>query len=305
VNQSKQEASALKLSAWGALGMAILGIIFGMITPSDAILLDGFFSLINFVMAGATLWVSWLLQQPEDDYFQFGYDNFEPLVNLIKGFVITILSLFALLEAINALLNGGRPINTGLAVIYAIIAAGGCLIIALFQINIAKKTNSPLVRVDAKNWLIDGILSLTLGLAFGIVVFIKNTHAEWFLDYIDPTIVIVLVLITISIPIKIIISNLKIFLFAAPNSEQRKRIKQLFTEAIIEIKYERYWLRMTQLGRNFYLHIYFKISPDNPLNNIINQDQLRETIAKNIEAEYPNLLIDIVFTQNEYWAIQD
>lgn len=305
MNKSKQETIALKLSAWGALGMAILGIIFGFITSSDAILLDGFFSLINFVMAGATLWVSSLLEQPEDDYFQFGYDNFEPLVNLIKGFVITILSLFALLEAINAILNGGRPINSGLGVFYAILAAGGCLIIALFQMNIVKKTGSPLVRVDAKNWLIDGVLSLTVGIAFGIVVFIKNTPLEWFLDYIDPTVVIVLVLITIPIPIKIIISNLKIFLFASPNSEKRKRIQELFTEAIIDIEYDRYWLRMTQLGRNFYLHIYFTITPDNALNNIIHQDKLRETIAKKIKAEYPNLLVDIVFTQNEYWAIQD
>ena len=44
------EQFALGISIWVALGMAGLGISFGLATPSEAILLDGFFNLISAVM---------------------------------------------------------------------------------------------------------------------------------------------------------------------------------------------------------------------------------------------------------------
>ncbi len=84
----KQEDFVFKLSIWGASGMSFLGITFGLIAPSEAILLDGFFNVISVLMAGVSLWVSWLLKQPESEDFQFGYALFEPLVNLGKDLLI-------------------------------------------------------------------------------------------------------------------------------------------------------------------------------------------------------------------------
>ena len=131
MNNHQLEQLALHLSTWGALGLAILGIAFGLLVPSEAIMLDGFFSLISFVMAGISLWVAWLVKQPDNEYFQFGYASFEPLINLIKGVLIATLSLFALCSAIDALRHGGRVLDAGVAVQYSAIAAVCCLIIAL------------------------------------------------------------------------------------------------------------------------------------------------------------------------------
>ncbi|MGK7876373.1 MAG: cation diffusion facilitator family transporter [Xenococcaceae cyanobacterium] len=296
------EQRALQLSIWGALGMAGLGITFGMLTPSEAIMLDGFYNLISFVMAGASLWVSRQVRQPDDEYFQFGYAGFEPLVNLIKGLLIAILSLYALFSAIDVLFHGGRELNTGFAIQYAVIAASGCLIIAVIQTAIAKKTGSPMVQVDSKNWFINGVISLSVALAFLIVAFIQGTSLSGFVPYADSTIVTALVIMTFPIPIKIIIENLKQLLLGAPNCAVRQRVKALFEGAVEDLPWVKHWLRITQVGRQFYLHIYWLLPEEFQLTSVEQLDQIREKITAVFQQEYANLTVDIIFTQNAKWA---
>ena len=74
--------------------------------------------------------------------------------------------LVALLAAINAINAGGRNLNMGSALIYAIIATTGCFIIALYMRRSAKITGSSLVAMDAKGWMIDGVFSAAVCLTF-------------------------------------------------------------------------------------------------------------------------------------------
>ena len=99
-----QEKIGLNLSIFVTLFMSILGISFGIFIQSEAILLDGFFNVVSFIMALITLGVAWLQKQPENENFNFGYLSFIPLVNLIKGLLIFLLSFFALTSAVTAIL---------------------------------------------------------------------------------------------------------------------------------------------------------------------------------------------------------
>ena len=76
-----QDKIGLNLSIFVTLFMSILGISFGIFIQSEAILLDGFFNVVSFIMALITLGVAWLQKQPENENFNFGYLSFIPLVN--------------------------------------------------------------------------------------------------------------------------------------------------------------------------------------------------------------------------------
>ena len=102
-----KEQFALKLSVAGSVFMALLGIGFAIQTRSEAIMLDGLFSLITFIMSLLTLKVASLIHKGESPRFQFGYNNFEPLLNMVKGLIILTLSVFALASSVSALLHGG------------------------------------------------------------------------------------------------------------------------------------------------------------------------------------------------------
>ena len=92
--------------------------------------------------------------------------------------------------ALLAILAGGRPVRGGIAVVYALIAAAGCFAIALIQRRSARRTASPLLAVDTKNWFIDGLVSIAVAVAFLVVVFLRDTGADWFLPYADPAVVL-------------------------------------------------------------------------------------------------------------------
>jgi predicted Co/Zn/Cd cation transporter (cation efflux family) len=227
MNHYRLEQVGLYLSVAVTLFMSILGISFGVWIESDAILLDGFFNVISLLMAGATLWVAWLQQQPESSHFQFGYLGFVPLVNVIKGVLFFTLSLFALFSALAALLHGGRYLNANSAILYASIAAFGCLITALVQRKMAHQTRSAMLEVDAKNWFINGLISLSVGVAFGLVSLMKDTPFSGFIPYADPTIVTVLVLITLPVPCQIVLQNANQLLLGAPDATVQKEIKNV------------------------------------------------------------------------------
>ena len=302
MNQEKIETFGLNLSIFVTLFMSTLGIGFGIYVESEAILLDGFFNVISFIMALITLGVAWLQKQPENEYFNFGYLSFIPLVNLIKGLLIFLLSLFALTSAISAILHGGRNLNANLALIYALIASAGCLITALIQKKIAQKTRSIMIEVDAKNWLINGLVSLSVGVAFVVVILIKNTTLSWFIPYADSTLVIILVLITLPVPVKIIIDSLKQLLLASPRAKIQQEIKQLFDTIANSFPLEKYWLRMTQIGNTIFVRIYWLLPQDYNLKGIETLDHIREEVSQVIHQNYPDLIIDIIFTKDAKWA---
>ena len=295
------EKSGLKLSVFGTLFMSIFGISFGLWIQSVAILLDGFFNFISLIMAIASLWVSWLITQPSNSLFQFDYLNFIPFINLIKGLLVSFLSLFALASSIITILEGGRTMNAGLAVIYAIIAAGGCLIIALIQHKIAQKTGSSMVIVDAQNWLVNGLISFSVGIAFSIVVLIKGSSWEWFIPYSDSTIVIIMVLISIGVPIKIVIDNLKQLLLAAPNPKIQKELKSILATLIQDLPCDQYTVRMTQTGQYPYLYILWLL-PQQDKNSTVEQiDKYRNTVANALKQFNSDITVDIIFTEDQSW----
>ena len=301
MNNHQLEQLALQLSTRGALGLALLGITFGLIAPSEAIMLDGFFNLIGFVMAGISLWVAWLVKQPDNEYFQFGYASFEPLINLIKALLIALLSLIALFSAIDALLHGGRLLDAGIAIKYAAIAAACGLAIALIQTAIAKKTGLPMVRVDAKNWFVNGLISLSIGVAFILVGLIEGSQWSRFIPYADPTIVTIIIIITSPIPIQIILDNIRQLLLGSPQSPMRQHIEQLFQSAIEGVPCAGKRLRITQIGRYLYLNIYWLLPENFELTSVRQLDRIRENIETVLKPEYRDLNVEVIFTQNEQW----
>ena len=302
MTSDRLEKIGLYLSVGSALFMSILGISFGIAIASDAILLDGFFNVVTFLMAIVTLWIAWLQKQPENDQFHFGYLSFVPLVNLVKSLLVLVLSLFALFSAISTLLHGGRDLNASIAVIYAIIAATGCLITALIQRKLEQKTQSVMLHVDGKNWMINGLISLSVGIAFSLVNLIKNTNFAWFVPYADSTIVALIVCITLPVPMQLIGKNLHQLLLGAPKKEIQDRIRNIFTVAAEDFVYQKYWLRITQVGNTVFVSIYWLLPQDYLLKNIQELDRVREKIAGALNQEFHDLIVDVIFTQDEKWG---
>jgi cation diffusion facilitator family transporter len=295
------ERRGLWLSILGALGMAVLGIGFALLTSSDAVLLDGIFSLIGFAIGLVTLQVARLVRRPDDATYHFGYAAYEPVLNLAKGLLMAFVSIFALVTAIQVAMSGGRSIEIGWAVVYTAVAGVGCFAIALAERRLARQTGSPLLSVDVKNWYIDGLLSVAVGVAFVVALFLRETRYAGLLPYVDPVVVIVLVGLTLPIPARIIRENWHQLLGRAPDERLQRRAREAVLKAFGGENSCNPRIRMQQIGRFTYLQIYVLCNAE-IATDVERMDKCRRSVHDELHSEFDNLALDVIFTRDPRWA---
>ena len=295
-----RERRGLLLSVWGAVGMAALGFVFFLLTHSQAVLLDGAFSLIGALVGLVAVRVATLVRRPDDEHFHFGYAAYEPMLNLAKGLLMAFVSIFALVAAVQVAMAGGRDIEVGWAVGYAAGASFGCFTIAFVQRRLARKTGSPLLNVDFRNWLIDGLLSIAVGVAFVIALFLQGSRHADLLPYVDPVVVIVLVALSLPIPVKIIRDHWNQILGRAPDEALQRQAREAVSRAFGgEGRDPR--IRMQQIGRFTYLQIYVVCSDDTTI-DVERMDACRRSVHEALASEFDHLALDVVFTRDPRWV---
>ena len=274
------ERRALVLSAIGALIMALLGFGFALLTHSEALMLDGLFSLLGFVMALGALRISRLVYEPGNSSFQFGYAGFEPLFNVIKGLIIIFISLLALYSSVMALLAGGREINIGWALVYAVLVATSSLAVFGVLTRVAKKTGSSLVKVDAKNWLIDSLITVAVLVGFLLTFLAKGTTWAWLIPYADPAVVVVLVGLSLPIPYLIIRDGLKELLLGAPDIELQQKLRQIIKPVLNQNGHQCKGLRIAKTGRMIYLYVIVLLQSEQKDPSVSEQDAIRQSLTQ-------------------------
>ena len=297
-----RENRLLRLSVWMNLVWAALGIGFGLATESTAILLDGFFSLVGFAMALVTLRVASLVVQPPDEHFHFGYAQFEPFLNAVKGLLMLGVAAFALVAAVSALVHGGTQVNPGLAVVYAVLAMVGCFVVGGIQRNAAMKLGSPMLAVDAKNWLVDGAMSAVVAVAFGAAAILARTRWAGFVPYVDPLLVIMMVLGILFVPIGILRKSLREILAFAPPADLQADIRRRVDGALAGLPLESREVRMMKVGRFLYVLNQIVVSPECRSGRVGDLDTVRARIADAMEGVEPTPVVDTLFTEDAKWA---
>jgi len=298
----EQETRALRLSVVMNLIMAALGLGFGWVSGSQAILLDGFFSLIGFAMALVTIRVARLVLQPPDEHFHFGYAQFEPFLNTIKGLLMLGVAGFAAASSIGAILSGGREVQPGLGIVYALVALTGCLLVGEVQRRAARRLGSPLLEVDSHNWLIDGLLSGVVAAVFVLALILGRTRFAYVVPYVDPVLVIVLILAIIAVPIRTIREGVREILAFAPNAAVQDDVRGRVEGAIADLPLTTSHVRMMKVGRFLYVLNQLVVSPEFRPGRVADLDAVRARIAAAMEGFEPTPVVDTVFTEDETWT---
>ena len=296
------ERRALQNSTIAYLGMAVLGFGFALTTRSEAILLDGTYSFISFGASILATGVARLVAKPGSRRFHFGYAHFEPLLNMIRGFLIVGIASFALFSAVDALLHGGRPITPGLAVLYGAVAAAGCLFMAWNQKRLSRKAGSPLLQVDSRNWLVDGVLSLGAFLAFVTALILDGTSAAHLVPYVDPTLVTVMVVAVVRVPLITIWENLREVLQVAPSGADQDDVRERIRGALTDLPVRDVQTRMVKVGRFFYVLTHVVLPDDYEPRTVKALDEARCQIVSALDDVPLKLVTDTVFTAEEHWA---
>jgi len=288
------EFQALRVSIGGASIMALIGLLFAWITSSEAILLDGVFSSISFIMAILTLKVARLVKRPDDEHFHFGYAHFAPLINVIKSLIMISLCIFAMAAAVDSLLSGGRPLQMGTAVIYGAVATAGCIVIAAYLWRAAKRTRSVLVELDARSWVVDALLSGAVLISFVGGYLVSSSRFATYVDYLDPLLVTVLCLISLPIPLQILYRNGREVLLFAPDAALQRQVDDIFRVQSAPLEIQDYRIRLLKMGNTLNILVHAQLAPGAavPMDDL---DALRRRFMAALEALSQRGIADVVF----------
>ena len=295
----------LLMQSAGLMGLlAISGTIMGIITGSSAILLDGMTAFIGVIIKMMMIGTSKLIAHETSKRFQFGYFQFEPLVLVLEGSFTLLIVIYALSSGITDLLAGGRIINVGLAIGYALFFTLADTFYIIYVRRINKKLKSNLVKFDNMSWSVDVMLEAAILVSFLLAWGLSFTDWAPYARYIDPVVLIVLSIQMLPTSLKILIPSLKQILGVAPKL-YHNRIQIVMGDFMKRYKFEDYVSSVQAYGNVKIIEIDILIPTDYPEQSIESFDRIRNEIYDAIGGPASEKWLTITFTATKRWMAKD
>jgi cation diffusion facilitator family transporter len=296
------EIRAFRVSALGFLMISVLGVVFALLAHSQAIMLDGVYALVSVVMTVLAARVARLVEGPSSQRFHFGYAHFEPLLNLVRGLLIFAVCAYALVATFEVLVRGGREIRAEVGLAYTALSAVWSVGVYLYQRRLARKLGSPALAVDARAWLVDGILYVGETGAFIVYLLLLPTAVAPWLRYADPIFVLIVVGFLMKVPITTIREAVREVLHRAPPPEVQQDVRRRLAAALAGLPVRRTHARMVEVGRFFFVLIHVVVDEGFGARPVAELDQIRRQVEQSLREVHDRLVLDVVFTADGYWA---
>lgn len=294
------EQQILKRSIFCTLIIASMGILFGILCGSMSIIFDGMFSAIDAGMCSLSLLVSRLLGQPHSRRFQYGFWHVEPLVLAFNGSLLVLLCLYAFVNAVKGIVEGGRELELGWAIVYAVAVSVFCFTLYLKQRRMNKSVQSELIALDTKSWLMSACISSALLVAFILSWAMEGTRYEHLIVYTDPFVLALLTLVLIPVPIKTVIAAVQEVLQMTPDSLDSK-IEALMERLTLQYGFLDYSNYATRMGRGLFVEIHIIVPPEMDKIGVLALDKIRDEISQGIGELGPHRWLTIAFTHDNKW----
>jgi cation diffusion facilitator family transporter len=165
--------SRIKKASWvGIVGNALLSILkifVGFVSGSVAVVADGIDSASDILTSVVTLIAANVIAKPPDPKYPYGYIKADTIATKVLAFIIFFAGAQMAISTIGTLIeNKPREIPTIIAIYVSIFSIFGKLALAWYQMRAGKKTESSMLKANARNMQNDVIISLSvlIGLVF-------------------------------------------------------------------------------------------------------------------------------------------
>ncbi|MDO5492803.1 MAG: cation transporter [Nesterenkonia sp.] len=299
----RTEQQALKVSLVAVLILSALGITFGVLSGSAAIIFDGVFSLLDAVMSILAITLAGLIARSTTNRlsertrrrFTMGFWHFEPLLLMVNAVLMISVAVYAMAEAVAALLSGGREIEFGPAVGYAAIVLVLTAAVGYAEHRANRRLDSALVAMDVKGWLMAGGVTGALLVAFLIGMLLEGTGAEHLMPYVDPVVLLVVAGVLIPVPLPVLRRAVAEMALVTP-PELRAEAEDLAAEVAEAEGFVDHRVYVAQVGRARQVEMIFHAAPGGPARPLEHWDRIRADVRRRLSDDDPNHWITVAFT---------
>jgi len=287
----RQERRALSLSIVMGMALAVVGISIGIIGGSQIVLFDGFYTFLGIGLTWMAMRVSHLVEEGPTIRYPYGREALVPLIIGIEGVALLATCAYASFNAVLSIIGGGTEPPNGWSFSYAVTA----LIIPTFiwwrLRRVAQK--SELVRAEATQWLAGAGLGLAILLAFIAAELMTGTSWALGSHYVDPSLVIAACFVFVIPPAGMVRTTFIELIEGVPDPELQETAKLALDEVAFQFALSDRHMRMTKIGRKFYVEIDFVVDPTW---TVAQSDQVRQVLFRMLKAIPHDLWLTLEFT---------
>jgi predicted Co/Zn/Cd cation transporter (cation efflux family) len=304
------EQRVLRFSIAATVLVAALGIVFGLLSGSYAIVFDGVYSLFDAAITVVALLVANLIAGSATgslqnrrlvERFTMGFWHLEPMVLAMSGLMLLAAAVYAFINAVGSFLNGGRELDFGQAIVYAAVTVLVCAAMTVYDLRANRRLRSQLVALDAKAWIMSGAITAALLVAFLAGLAIDGTELAWMAPYIDPAVLALVCLAIIPVPLGTVRRALADILLVTP-VELKRHVDGVARQVVGRHGFLSYRAYVAQVGRGRQIELYFIVPPGWPARTLEAWDALRDEIGEAIGGDSPDRWLTIAFTTDREWA---
>ncbi|QMV00720.1 cation transporter [Devosia sp. D6-9] len=306
----QSEQGVLRLSIAVTFVVAGIGIAFGLISGSFAIVFDGVYALTDAIMTVLALLVARLIasstsEEPDSNWlvkhFTMGFWHLEPMVLGLNGIMLSGAAIYAFINAIGSIVQGGRHLEFDNAIIYTVITLVMTVTMATYAHRANRSIGSDFVALDVKSWVMSSAMTAALFVAFVFGYFIQSTELAWLSPYIDPVVLAAICVIIIPIPLGTIRQALADILLVTPADlkEHVDHVAQDFVDRYGFLSYRAY---VARVGRGRQIELYFIVPHDRPATRLEEWDRIRNEVSTALGPDSPDRWLTIAFTTDPEWA---
>ncbi|MBW2421879.1 MAG: cation transporter [Deltaproteobacteria bacterium] len=226
------------------------------LSGSDAIMLDGMFNLISAVMSFVSIWVTRLVGQKRTRDHPLGFFAYESLYIVFKGGSILVLVVVAVTSSVQVMLAGGREPQLGLMIVYVVPAVLACAFLYAVTRRGQRRTKSEILLAESQAWLINAVVSGSIGGAFVCVMLLEGTEYAWIARYADQVLVIVVSLAFIRDPFLLFLTGFRELVLTAPSRDHITPVREALVPFLSRYAVAMVDLEVMKMGRHTWVTLF-------------------------------------------------
>ncbi|MET8151715.1 cation transporter [Actinoplanes sp. NPDC049668] len=259
--------------------LAALGVGWGMAAGSQAILLDGAYTLIGMVLTGLSLHAARLMDAGPTPRYPFGRESLAPLVVGMQGLVLLGTCGYAALDATRVIIDGGtEDVSPGSMAAYGLVTAVAAL--AIHRYLRRADPDSDLLDAEARQWWAGALLSLVVLVGSALALLLGDRLGPGPHRYLDPVLVLVACLLLAPQPVHMIRTMAVELLEGAADQRVQQPVRDRVERVGAEFGLGRSVLRVGKVGRKLYVEADFIVEPGRW--DIADEDRVRREIASRL-----------------------
>ena len=272
---------------------AIVGIAIATICDSMTLIVDALYSVVDVIVSLLAIFIVRRIHEPPNENYQYGYAKYEPFMIAVEGLLIMAICAGSIVTSIQDIIHPEPVKHINLIIIYSFVSIFICIGFGLYMRATAKKISSEVLAADSQLWIIEGVVSAGVCLAFALADFISRYHWVRYADYVDPVMCIILCIGLLYKPFQIVAESFRDLVDARPEGVNHKHLEEMLRG--ISEKYGLTgiaWMKSRKAGRKIFLTACYRTDY---YRNIKEMDEIRKEMSDEVLRNPPEMDVEILF----------